>query len=86
MAGFPALLLRGLTILALGSTLALTHIAFAAAQPQPSGVSTDEHEDAVDTTSSIRLAPEAAENCYIDTQLVRGVRGKPVLLRVRECD
>jgi hypothetical protein len=86
MAGFPALLLRGLTILALGSTLALTHIAFAAAQPQPTQVSTEEHEDEVDTTSSIRPAPEPAENCYIDVQLVRGVRGKSVLLRVRECD
>jgi hypothetical protein len=40
----------------------------------------------VETTASTAPRRDLAENCYIDTQLVKGLRGKPVVLRVEECD
>jgi hypothetical protein len=86
---FSAPLFRGLAVLALGATLALSPIAFAAAAPvpasQPAGAMLQRASD-VETTASTAPRRDLAENCYIDTQLVKGLRGKPVVLRVEECD
>lgn len=86
-------LFRGLTVLALGATLALSHIAFAAAAPVPASLpsanlpSASLHKAAdVETTAAVGPRRELAENCYFDTQVVKGLRGKPVVLRVEECD
>jgi len=90
MTCLPAPLLRGLTILALGTTLALSHIAFAAASPQPAQVVSAAAEVMktvdVESTGSITARQEMAENCYIDMQVVKSVRGKTILTRSHECD
>jgi hypothetical protein len=79
-------LVRSLVVVALGAALALSHIAFAAAQPQSADWRDRYHQD-VEVTSAIAIRDEQpAENCYADVQAVKGVRGKTVLLRVQECD
>ena len=79
-------LLRSLIVVALGATLTLTHIVFAAAQPQEADWRDRPQQD-VEVTSAITPSDERpAENCYTEVQAVRGLRGKTVLLRVRECD
>ena len=86
---FSAPLIRGLAVLALGATLALSHVAFAAAAPMPASLpsaSTLQKASDVETTASTAPRRELAENCYVDTQVVKGLRGKPVVLRVEECD
>jgi hypothetical protein len=40
----------------------------------------------VETTSSIASRPAAGENCYTEQQIVRSVRGRPMMLSSRECD
>jgi hypothetical protein len=89
MSSLPASLLRGLTVLAIGTTLTLSHIAFAAAAPQPkqfaSAASVTRAGD-VNSTSSIASRDETAENCYIDTQMMKSVRGKTMITRIHECD
>ena len=90
MSSLPASFLRGLTVLAIGTTLTLSHIAFAAAAPNPMQVSSlasvmTQAVD-VDSTSSVASGEEHAENCYIDTQMVKSVRGKTVIIRIHECD
>ncbi|HEV2602820.1 MAG TPA: hypothetical protein VGU24_04075 [Microvirga sp.] len=85
-------LVRGLAVVALGATLALSHIAFAAAAPGPSSLQSSlpsaglQKASDVETTASVGPRREMAENCYVDTQVVKGLRGKPVVLRVEECD
>ncbi len=86
MTSRQAPLLRGLAVLAIGATLALGHIAFAAAAP--AGTSAAPLAPAVqdvDSTSSI-VSGELPENCYVDMQTMRSVRGKTVVTRVLECD
>jgi hypothetical protein len=79
-------LVRTLIVAALGAALALSHIAFAAAQPRSADWRDRSHQD-VEVTSSISIRDERpAENCYTDVQAVKGVRGKTVLLRFQECD
>jgi hypothetical protein len=91
LAGTPLMLIRpplvrGLIVVALGTALTLTHIAFAAAQPQSADWQNRSNQD-VEVTSAIAVHDERpAENCYTDVQAVKGVRGKTVLLRVQECD
>ena len=89
-------LVRGLAVVALGATLALSHIAFAAAAPGPSSLQSSlpsslpsaglQKASDVETTAAVGPRREMAENCYVDTQVVKGLRGKPVVLRVEECD
>jgi hypothetical protein len=90
MTSLPAPLLRGLTIVAIGSTLVLSHIAFATAAPAPmqvvSAVSIVKETAGVDSTSSNSLGWELAENCYIEIQPVKSVRGKTIMARTYECD
>jgi hypothetical protein len=88
MTSLPGSLFRGVTVLAIGALLAVSHITFAAAAPRSVQVasSTSEAATDVDTTSSISPSHVLAENCYIDTQAVKGMRGKLIVLRVVECD
>lgn len=85
-------LFRGLAVFALGTALALGHIAFAAAVPLPASPAAPavQHASDVDATASTtprrEFAPGLAENCYVDLQPVKGVRGKTVILQVQECD
>ena len=83
-------LLRGLAVLALGTTLALGHIAFAAAAALPKqatqSAATVQKASDVETTGSTAGHHGFGENCYVETQPVRGIRGKTVMLRVEECD
>ncbi len=79
-------LLRSLIVAALGAALALSHIAFAAAQPQSADWQNRSNQD-VEVTSATSVRDERpAENCYTDVHAVKGVRGKTVLLRNQECD
>ena len=79
-------LVRSLVVVGLGAALALSHIAFAAAQPQSADQRNRSNQD-VEVTSAISVRDERpAENCYTDVQAVKGVRGKTVLLRFQECD
>ena len=75
-------LLRAAAVIALGATLTLGHIAFAAAAPMPSQPVAMQD---VDSTASI-AAGDLPENCYVDTQAKKGVRGKTIVTRVLECD
>jgi hypothetical protein len=90
MNSLPASVLRGLTVLAIGTTLTLSHIAFAAAAPQPMKIASvapvSQSTGDVDSTSSISSDLDLAENCYIDTQVVKSVRGKRIMTRIQECD
>ena len=79
-------LVRTLIVAALGAALALSHIAFAAAQSHSTDRRDSSYQD-VEVTSAIAIRDERpAENCYTDVQAVKGVRGKTVLLRFQECD
>ena len=79
-------LIRSLVVVALSAALALSHIAFAAAQPQLADGRDHSYRD-VEVTSAIAVhSTQPAENCYTDVHAVKGVRGKTVLLRIQECD
>ncbi len=90
MTSLPAPLLRGFTVLAIGSTLVLSHIAFATAAPAPlqvaSTVPVVKKTAGVDSTSSSSSGWELGENCYIEMQPVKSVRGKTLVARIHECD
>jgi len=90
MAKLHAPLVRGLVVVTIGVTLAISHIAFAAAAPRPIQVASTavaaSGENGPSGTSSISAASELAENCYVDTHAVKGVRGKTVVTTVHECD
>ena len=90
MTSLPAPLLRSLAVLVIGTALAMSHIAFAAAAPkiiQVASTAPEGHSVAdVDTTASVSPGQTLAENCYIDTQAMKSVRGKLIAIRVVECD
>ena len=90
MTSLPAPLLRGFTILAIGSTLVLSHIAFATAAPATmqvaSAVPVLKATAGMDGTSSRPSGWDLAENCYIEIQPVKSVRGKTIVTRTHECD
>ncbi len=90
MTSLPAPLLRSLTVLAIGTALAMGHIAFAAAAPKNIQVASSASEGQsvadVDTTASVAPGHVLAENCYIDTRAMTSVRGKTIAIRVVECD
>ncbi len=77
-------------VLAIGTALAMSHIAFAAAAPKTIRVAStapEGHSVAdVDTTASVSPGHVLAEDCYIDTQAMTSVRGKMIAIRVVECD
>jgi hypothetical protein len=91
LAGTPLMpirppLIRSLVVVALSAALALSHIAFAAAQPQPADGRDHSYRD-VEISSAIAVhSNRPAENCYTDVHAVKAVRGKTVLLRNQECD
>ncbi len=90
MTSLPAPLLRAFTVLAIGSTLVLSHIAFATAAPAPLQVASTapmvKKTAGVDSTSSSSSGWELGENCYVEMRAVRSVRGKTLVARVHECD
>jgi hypothetical protein len=81
--------LRGLAATAIGITLVLSHILFAAAMPlgtsEPANTYVEQARD-VEETSSTSVQPLHAENCYSEQQFVKSVRGKAMVLRYMECD
>ncbi|MDQ4136374.1 MAG: hypothetical protein M3158_09340 [Pseudomonadota bacterium] len=88
MISFSAPLVRGLSVLGIGAGLATGHILFAAAAPAravPDVPPTAKAAD-VETTSSVASRPAAGENCDTEQQIVRSVRGRPMMLSSRECD
>jgi hypothetical protein len=90
MTSLSAPLLRGFTVLAIGTTLVLSHITFATAAPAPmqvaSAVPVVKETVGLDGTSSRPSGLELAENCYIEIQPMKSVRGKTLLARTHECD
>ena len=90
MTSLPAPLLRGFTVLAIGSTLVLSYIAFATAAPAPMQVASTvplvKETAGVDSTSSSSSGWDLGENCYIEMQPVKSVRGKTLVARIHECD
>ncbi len=90
MTCLPTPLLRCFAILAIGSKLVLSHIAFATAAPAPmqvaSAVPGVKETAGGDSTSSRSSDWELAENCYIEIQPIKSVRGKTLLARIHECD
>jgi hypothetical protein len=90
MTSLLASFLRGFAVLAIGTILAMSHIAFAAAAPKNIQVASSASEGQsvadVDTTASVAPGQVLAENCYIDTQAMKSVRGKTIAIRVVECD
>lgn len=80
---------RGLAATAIGITLILSHILFAAAMPMgtsdPANAYVEKATD-VEETSSTSVQPLHAENCYSEQQFVKSVRGKAMVLRYMECD
>ncbi len=88
MTTLPAPLLRGLTVIAIGGALAISHIAFASAAPKPAQIAATSVVSKVDvtTTGSINSGEELGENCYIELVQERSARGKTLTRRVHECD
>jgi hypothetical protein len=69
----PAIVIRSLTVLVLGLTLAVGHIAFAAAGMR-----------APQNAAASRAG--LADNCYVEAVSTRTAKGKVVTHVVRECD
>ena len=67
MTALPAPLLRGLTVIAIGGVLAVSHIAFASAAPakatQVAAATSLVAQADVSTTGSIGSGEELGENC-----------------------
>jgi hypothetical protein len=88
MTRLSPVLLRGLTVLGLGATIALAHVSFAAAAskdpsaPRPLTMAKAD----VETTGSVAKGPVLAENCYFERVEVRLPSGKSVMRPVQECD
>jgi hypothetical protein len=90
MSALPAPFVRGLSVLAIGAALVLSHITFAAAaapkktQLAPSLAA----GDAIDvvSTGSIARERELADNCYFEVFKEGSKTGKVVTRRVQECD
>ena len=90
-------LLRALSVLAIGTALALGHTAFARAAGdtmQAGGAipanalrlaSADPVEGA-DAAASVSGGRILSENCYLETRIVKGLRGKAARLHILECD
>jgi hypothetical protein len=78
----PALI-RAAAVIAIAATAALGHVTFAAACPDGHTVATLD----VETTGSIGLGEVAlADNCYFDVVPELRPGGRPVTMRVLECD
>jgi hypothetical protein len=79
-----AMMSRAISIVLIGGALAVVHVNFAAA----AGTSTLKSvaNRAAPAVSSAPNLAASAENCYIDVQAVKGVRGKAVVVRSYECD
>ena len=88
MTTLPAPLLRGLTVIAIGGALAISHITFASAAPKPAPIASPTVGSKVDvtTTGPINSGEELGENCYIELVQERSARGKTLTRRVHECD
>jgi hypothetical protein len=90
MIRIPAPYLRGVTVLALGATLVISHAAFAAPQTgvkheasmQMAAVESHDGEESLQDVQGLKLA----ENCYLEVQKHRTPQGKVVSRLVHECD
>jgi multidrug efflux pump subunit AcrA (membrane-fusion protein) len=86
----PAPLLRGLSVLAIGGAIAISHITFASAGPtkpvQVASASAAVPKMDVTTTGSISADEAFGENCYLELVQEKSARGKTVTRRVHECD
>lgn len=89
MTALPASLIRGLSLVAIGAALTLSHITFAAAAAKPAqaaratglaGVAD------VETTGSAPSGPVLAENCYVEVVREMTAMGKILTHHVHECD
>jgi hypothetical protein len=75
---------RAAIVFLIGAALSAAHTTFATAGE---GSATSQISTAdVRSTSSIGRPESLADNCYVDVQVVRGFRGKRVVLRLEECD
>jgi hypothetical protein len=86
----PAPLLRGLSVLAIGGAIAISHVTFASAAPtklmQVASASAALSKGDVATTGSISADEALGENCYLELVQEKSARGKTVTRRVHECD
>ena len=85
----PAPFLRGLTVLAIGAALAMSHAAFAA---PGANIATSLEKvqvglaQTIDADRQLTATVPMHENCYFETQMERTARGKIVSRLVQECD
>ena len=89
MLSVPAPLVRGLWVLAIGTSFIVGHVTFAAADqktaPRPTRGSAPSQADVV-STGSIGKQALLADNCYWETVSEETSPGTIILRRVQECD
>ena len=87
MHSLPAPFLRAVSVLALGAALVLSHINFAAANPERgSATNASQIKANVAATGSITSRDGLADNCYFEFVSEDGATDRRSLRRVQECD
>ena len=77
---------RGLAATAIGITLILSHILFAAAMPMGTSDPANAYVEKATDVEETSVQSLHAENCYSEQQFVKSVRGKAMVPRYMECD
>jgi hypothetical protein len=89
MFAVPAPLVRGLSVVAIGAVLVVSHITFATATPKqaraPESVRASSEVD-VSVTGSIESRQKMPENCYWEMISEVSAAGTIITRRVQECD
>jgi len=89
MHAISAPVLRGLSVLAIGATIVLSHLSFATAKTQkaqiPAQVAVQSKVD-ISSTGSIEKHESLADNCYWELVSEEAPAGTLTVRRVQECD